>query len=112
MAQLVIVTLEGGPANGVDLGYHVPPPLPRTINYVGNVYNLTDKTEKQTNLGATVRIYSFDKEATSLNAPGITGVTAAWTRLMRAIGVTVPHDLRAIHTETLRIRRLTRQHRR
>ena len=111
MAQLVIVRFKGGPSNGVELGYHVPPPLPRTINYEGAVYDHTSKTKTDSAGDKNVHVYSFDKQASSLNAPGITGVTAAWTRLMRALGHTMPRDFRRIHTETLRIRRLTKSHR-
>jgi hypothetical protein len=105
MSRIVHVHFRGGPLDPRNFVWTAdPPPLPRTMNYSGDVYTLRSHRGDQFN-------YRFNKEATKLAAPGLAGVAAAWTRLMRALGHTAPKNLARVHRSTVRVRRLTKTHR-
>lgn len=82
---LVIVRLQGGPDNGVELGYNVPPPLPASINYVGSIYDRKAGTSNPV-------IYTFNKTA---SATGGIGPKAhnGWADLRRSVNRRMPAAL-------------------
>lgn len=61
---LEIVLLEGGPDNGVELGYNVPPALPATILYSESVYDNAHAT-KHDSAGDLVHEYKFNATASA-----------------------------------------------
>ena len=104
MASTYTVHFKGGPEDGDTQVWSRPPPPPASINWGGDVYQRENDTGKDV-------YYKFDAEATKLALPGLPGINAAWSRLMRALGVGAPKDLRRMRKATLEIRRLTRNYR-
>ena len=104
MASTYTVHFKGGPEDGDTQVWSRPPPPPASINWGGDVYERTSDTGKDVH-------YQFNAEATKLALPGLPGINAAWSRLMRALGVNAPKQLIRINRATLEIRRLTRNYR-
>ena len=89
---LVIVVLKGGPDDGVELGYHVPPPLPAHIDYSGSIYDKTaDKTQP-----ITYR-YNLDKSQGGLKA---TRLHSGWSSLQRTMNVRYPAAIKQARRDT------------
>lgn len=100
---LVIVVLRGGPDDGVELGYHVPPPLPAHIDYSGSIYDKTnDKTQP-------IRYaYNLDKSQGGLKA---TKLMNGWHSLERTMNKRMPAAVnKARHETNAALRSLGRGH--
>lgn len=92
-----IVQLEGGPDNGVELIYDVPPALPPKITYSGSVYDNANATKKDS-AGNLVHEFRF-------NAAASAGVTAAhahkgWSDLRHSINHTMPAAIHSAQRST------------
>lgn len=74
---LVIVALKGGPDNGVELGYNVPPPLPKHIDYSGSIYDRKPGTSKPVEYD-----YNLEKSQGGLKA---TKLHNGWNGLRRTV---------------------------
>jgi hypothetical protein len=104
VAQVVYVHFKGGPENGLEQTWTIPPPLPKALNWGGDIYDLVSQTGDQVT-------YRFSGQATKFAAGGLTAVTAMWTRLMRTLAHTGPRQLHRMHASTTRVRSMTRNHR-
>lgn len=104
------VRFDGGPEDGTLQEYATPPPLPKTWNWGGDIYERGDITSSSGRTKDHPLIYRYNRQASKLAAPGLAGVTAAWTRLMRALAHKAPTNMARVHSSTVHIRRLTRNH--
>ena len=109
--KVALARFRGGPEDGLTQTWTVPPPLPKGLNWGGDIYNLVSVRPATQQGIDEIAVYRFNGEATKFQAGGITAVTTEWTRLMRALAHTGPKQLRRIHTSTARVRRMTRNHR-
>lgn len=89
---LVVVVLKGGPDDGVELGYHVPPPLPAHIDYSGSIYDKTaDKTQP-------IRYdYNLDKSQGGLKASRL---HHGWHDVQRAFNKQLPPAIKQARRDT------------
>lgn len=92
-----IVQLEGGPDNGVELVYNVPPALPAQITYSGSVYDNANST-KTDSAGNTVHRFTFDQSASSgIPAPKLHN---GWNSLRRAMDKKYPASIQQARRNT------------
>lgn len=89
---LVIVRLKGGPDDGVELGYNVPPPLPAHIDYSGSVYDHKPGTSNPV-------IYDYDlvKSQGGLKA---TKLMNGWHGLQRSVNKRLPAAVKEARDNT------------
>jgi len=86
------VLLVGGPDNGVELAYDVPPPLPDTIHYSGSVYDNAHKT-RDDGSGLTVHVFEYDavKSGEAISVPH---AHKGWHDLRHSVNVKLPAALK------------------
>lgn len=89
---LVIVRLQGGPDNGVELGYHVPPPLPTHINYTGSIYDRKPGTKNP-----VIYSYNLEKSQGGLKA---TRLHSGWNSLRRTMSKRYPAAVKQARRDT------------
>ena len=89
---LVIVELKGGPNNGVTLGYHVPPPLPKSIDYVGSIYDRRPGTSTP-----VLYDYNLTKSQGGLKA---TRLMSGWHSLRRTMNRRMPAAVKQARRDT------------